>query len=238
VQTKLDLPTVSHTEPWRNPATGLWESVAYIDLEKGWEAYSARAKKAADTLAQFVSGAKEENLDPFVRALRFGRAEAYAAGEEFAAARSVAQVLSPARAMELFERADRDRAALPREAADARRNASVYLECPLDLDGMIRNAVAAAFSEAGFPIATESRGAAAACVIRVHEGLMPRPAGTGAFYRSELSGEVTGLAGEPVFSFIARTELQSAIDPALARSRAYTALAAAAGESLQRRLRE
>jgi hypothetical protein len=29
---------------------------------------------------------------------------------------------------------------LPKESAAARRNASVYLECPLDLDGLIRNA--------------------------------------------------------------------------------------------------
>jgi hypothetical protein len=95
--------------------------------------------------------------------LRSGKAEAYT--PEFITARSFAQILHPARAEALFEEADLDVAALPKEAADARRNAAVYLECAPDLEGLVRNAATAAFSAAGFPAAAERRGAAAVCVI-------------------------------------------------------------------------
>ncbi|MDR2052307.1 MAG: hypothetical protein LBP80_02755 [Treponema sp.] len=239
VQTATDLHNVRYTDPWRNPATGLWESAAYIDREEAWAVYSPQAKKAADTFAQLFVGAQQDT-DPFTRALRFGKAETYAAGEEFVTARNFAQILHQARAKALFDEADGYRSALPREAADARRNARVYLEIPFDLNGLIRNAATTAFSDAGFPIAAESRGAAVICVIEVDENPMPRPPGTGTFYQPKLSGKVTSLTGTrtAVFSFTVQAEVQSAIEPALARNRAYTALAQALRDTLPERLRE
>jgi hypothetical protein len=239
VQTAADLHNVRYTDPWRNSATGQWETVAYIDREEAWKAYSPQARKAADTLAQFAYGARNE-ADPFARALRFGKAEAYAAGEEFITARSFAQILNPALAAPLFDEVDPIRAALPQETAEARQNARIYLECPLDLNGLIRNAATAAFRDAGFTTATESRGAAVKCVIHVDVNPMPRPPGTGTFYLPKLSGEITSLAGAEaaVFSFTAQAEIQSAIDADLARSRAYTALAQALMDTLPDRLRE
>ena len=240
VQTQTGLFAVRYTEPWRNPATGLWETTAYIDREEGWAAYSPQAQKAADTFSQFFVGARNEDLDPFTRALRFGKAEAYAAGEEFSAARGAAQILDPQRARKLFDEADRFRAALPREAANARQNARIYPECPLDLNGLILEAVKTAFNDAGFIVAPDSEGAAALCRITVNEVLLPRSPGTGTFYHPSLSGEVTSLAGSgaPVFSFTVQAEVQSAIDPVMARSRAYTALAQALRDTLPGRLRE
>jgi hypothetical protein len=205
--------------------------VAYLDRDEAWKAYSPQAAQAALTLADLFEGAKEE-ADPFPRALLFGKAEAYM--PEFITARSFAQILHPARAEALFEEADLDVAALPKEAADARRNAAVYLECAPDLDGLVRNAAAAAFNAAGFPAAAEHRGAAAVCVIAVNEGVMKRPAGT--FYYPELSGVVSGRGGAAVFTFTAQAEFQAARDPELARRRAYTALAQAVRDTLAEQL--
>ena len=241
VTVSRNLRNVQYAEDdWKHPATGEFVTVAYMDREKAWGVYSPQAENVANTFVQLFYNAIAGEADPFTRALRFGKAEAYAAGEEFITARGFAEGLYPARAKALFEEADGARSSLPKEADYARRNASVYLECPLDLDGLIRNAAIAAFSDAGFPVATESRGAAAVCVIRVEEGLMPRPAGTGTFYLPKLSGEVTSrtVAMAPVFSFTAQAEVQSAIDPGLARSRAYTALAQARRDTLPGRLRE
>jgi hypothetical protein len=239
VQTVTDLQNVRYTDPWRNPVTGQWETVAYIDREEAWKAYSPQAKKTADTFVQLAYGARNE-ADPFIRALRLGKAEAYAAGEAFVTARSFAQILNPALADRLFEEADGVRPALLKEAADARQNARIYLECPLDLNGLIRNAATAAFRDAGFTAAAETRGAAVRCVIHVEVNPMPRPPGTGTFFLPKLSGEVTSLTGAraAVFSFTAQAEVQSAIDPDLARSRAYTALAQALRDTLPERLRE
>ena len=239
VTVKRNLSAVRYAEDaWRHPATKEFIVVAYMDREEAWAVYSPQSENAANTFMQLFYGARNEEADPFTRALLFGKAEAYAAGEAFVTARGFAQGLYPARAKALFEEADAVLSALPKEAADARRNASVYLECPLDLDGIIRNAASAAFSDAGFPVAPEIRSAQAVCVIQVTEGLMRRPAGTGTFYRPNVSVGITSRigAGASVFSFDVQAEVQSAIDPGLARSRAYAALAQVFRDALTERL--
>jgi hypothetical protein len=239
VTVNRNLSGIRYTEDaWKDPVTGELVTVAYMDREAAWGFYGPRAENAASTFTQLFYGAREKDADPFTRALRFGKAEAYATGEEFAAARGFVEGLYPERAKELFEESDGAMRAMPKEAADARRNASVYLECPVDHEGLIHNAATAAFSDAGFTVAAESRGAAAVCVIRVEEGLVPRPPGTGTFYLPKLEGKVTSRTGAAVFSFTAQAEQQKAIDPALARSRAYSALARALRDTLPERLRE
>jgi hypothetical protein len=227
-------------DDWRNPATGEFVTVAYMDREKAWGVYSPQAENAANTFVQLFYDARNNEADPFTRALRFGKAEAYVAGEEFATARGFAEGLYPARAKVLFEEADGVMQTLPKEANAARQNASIYLECPLDLGGLIRNAATAAFEEAGFFVTAERRGAAALCVIQVTEGLLRRPPGTGTFYLPKLEGKVKSTVGGEavVFSFTAEAEVQSAIDGELARSRAYTALARALRNTLAERLAE
>jgi hypothetical protein len=237
VTVKRNLSAVRYAEDaWRHPATKEYIVVAYMDREEAWAVYSPHAENAAGTFTQLFYGARNEGADPFTRALLFGKAEAYAAGEAFVTARGFAQGLYPARAKALFEEADAALSALPKEASDARRNASVYLECPLDLDGIIRNAAIAALSDAGFPIAREIRSAQAVCLIQVTEGLMRRPAGTGTAYRPNVSVGITSRTGTSVFSFEAQAEVQSAIDPGLARSRAYAALAQVFRDALTERL--
>ncbi|MDR0683955.1 MAG: hypothetical protein LBF83_02360 [Spirochaetaceae bacterium] len=240
VTVKRNLTAVRYAEDaWRHPATKEYVTVAYMDREEAWKVYHPQAQKAADTLTLLFYGAREE-ADPFTRALLLGKTEAYAAGEEFVTARSFAQGLHPARAAALFEEADAAMPPLSKEADYARRNAGVYLECTPDLDGLIRNAATAAFNDAGFPVANERRNAQAVCVIEVKEGLVPRPPGTGTFYRPSLTGKVTSLgnAGTSALSFTVEADQQSAIDPGLARSRAYTALAQALRDTLPGRLRE
>jgi hypothetical protein len=229
-----NLSTVRYADDaWKDPATGEYVSVAYLNREEAWAAAYPQAKNAADTLSSFYYKAEEygaeRGADPFTLALRYGEAQQYAAGEEFSAMRVFAQILDAQRADELFVEADIAHAALPERTVNARRQASVYLDCPLDLDGLVSNAAAAAFGEAGFPVARERRSAAAVCVIRVNEGRQTLASGT--FYYPELAGEVSGRAG-PVFSFTAKAERQAAINQDLARRRAYTALAQALRETL------
>jgi hypothetical protein len=233
VASQVSLLAVRYAEDaWKDPATGEYVTVAYIDRGEAWTAYRPRAENAANALLILFQKAEEE-AEPFTRALRFGGAGQYAAGTEFTAARGFAQTLYPARAADLFSDADAARATLPERIAVARQNARVYPDCPLDLDGLIRNAAIAAFGTAGFPAANERRDAAVVCEIRVNEGVQERPAGT--FYYPELSGVVTGRAGA-VFTFTAKAETQAARDPALARRRAYTALAQALRDALPEQL--
>jgi hypothetical protein len=237
VTVKQNLQGVRYAEDvWKHPATGDYVTVAYINREEAWAVYLPEAQKAATTLSNYFLTARDDAADPFVHALRFCKAEAYASGEEFVPVRSFAQGLLPARAQKLFEEADGHRALLFSAAAEARRNASIYLECPLDLEGVILAAAKAAFSAAGFPTADRREGAAAECVIQVNEGPLPRPGGT--FYQPELSGEVKSRTGTrvSVFSFAVQAGVQSAVDKNLARSRAYNALAQALKDTLPEQL--
>jgi hypothetical protein len=229
VASQVSLIAVRYAEDaWKDPATSEYITVAYIDREEAWTVYRPRAENTAAALFILFQKAEDE-VDPFTRALRFGGARQYATGTEFTAVRGFAQTLYPARAAVLFSNADEVRTALPERIATARLNASIYLDCPLDLDGLVRNAVAAAFGAEGFPVANDRGDAAAVCVIRISEGVQTRPAGM--FYYPELSGVVTGSAGAGL-TFTARAEAQAAKDPALARRRAYTALAQAVRDAL------
>jgi hypothetical protein len=234
VTVRRNLSTVRYADDaWKDPVTGEYVTVAYLNREEAWAAFFPQAEKAANTFFNFYFEAekygKEKDADPFTLALQYGEAQQYAAGEEFATTRVFAQLLDAKQAVKLFEEADPAHAALPELTVKARRNASIYIDCPLDLDGLVSNAAAAVFGEAGFPVARERRSAAAVCVIRVNEGSQKLASGT--YYYPNLSVEVSGRAG-PVFSFTAEAERQGAINPELARRRAYTALAQALRDTL------
>ena len=171
VASQVNLIAVRYADDaWNDTVHNEYVSVAYINREEAWDAYYPRAKNGADALLILFQKAEEE-ADPFTRALRLSGIEQYAAGAEFSAVRGFAQILYPARAAALFRDADAAHARLPERIAHARLNARVYLDCPLDLDDLIHNAVAAAFGSAGFPVANERQDAVAVCEIRVNEGV-------------------------------------------------------------------
>ncbi|GMO42404.1 MAG: hypothetical protein Pg6C_03900 [Treponemataceae bacterium] len=214
-------------DPWRNPATDKWETVAYIEREEAWILYEPQAKKAAGAFLTLDAAAQNE-AEPFTRALRYGAAAAYANGAEYGAVRGFAQVLHPQKAQACFAEADRAAAALPEKLYAARQNAPVFVDCPADLDGIIRNAAVAALSAEGFP-AEQNRAAARALLrIRIDEGMEQRQGVTA--YTPALSGTVEA-ASVAVFSFNAAAPRQAAVTPEVAKRRAYTALAAALGQS-------
>jgi hypothetical protein len=229
VRSQTRLVAVRYAEdPWVNPATKAWETVAFIDREEAWTVYEPEAAKARDGLLA-LSDAAEAEKEAFLRALRFGAASAYGEGADFNAVRGFAQILHPAKARVLFAEADTRRAAFPERVYNARQGAAVFVDCPDDLDGLIATAVTAAFGAAGFPAEQNRRAASSVCAIRVDLGAQKLESGT--FYTPALTGTVSGDAGA-VFSFTAKAPRQSAMNPDVGRRRAYTALAAALGEAL------
>jgi hypothetical protein len=218
-------------DPWRNPATGKWETVAYLDRNEAWTLYEPQARTVSGALLALVKAAEDEG-EAFSRVLRFGTAAAYAEGAEFTTVREFAQVLYPSRAQAFFRDADSAVSSLPAKADAARREARIFIECPADLDGLIYNAAAAAWAAEGFPVERNREAAANVCVIRVDEGIQAMDSGV--FYNPELSGTVRGVspgASGALFSFTATAPRQGAINPELAKRRAYTALAAALKEA-------
>jgi hypothetical protein len=210
-------------DPWLNPATGKWETVAYLDRNEAWTLYEPQAKTASETLLALMEGAENET-EAFSRVLRFGTAASYAAGTEFTAIREFAQVLHPAKAAVFFRDADDAVSALPAKIDAARRSARIFIDCPVDFDELIYNAAVAAWGAEGFPVERNREAAACVCLIQVDEGAQKMDSGV--FYNPSLSGTVNGVSGA-LFSFTAKASRQSAIDPGIAKRRAYTALAAA-----------
>jgi hypothetical protein len=214
-------------DPWFNAATKKWETVAYINRDEGWTVYEPQAQRVRDALLALAEAAETE-AEPFVRALRYNAAQAYAGGAEFNAVRSFAQVLHPTKARAFFAPADAAIAALPEKSDTARQNAPVFIDCPLDLDGIVYTAASAAFGAEGFPVSRDRRTASSVCLILVDEGMQKLEAGT--FYYPSLTGTVNGTSGA-LLTFTVKSPRQGAVNPELAKRRAYTALAAAFNES-------
>jgi hypothetical protein len=228
VETQGHLVAVRYAEdPWRDPASKEWRTVAYIDRAEAWILYEPQAKKEADSLLALYNAAETE-AEPFTRSLRFTVAASYAESAAFTAVRSFAQVLNPAKAEAFFREADAALSSIPEAIYSARQSATVYIDCPVDLDGMIYQAAISALGQASFPVERDRNAAACVCRITVDEG--EQKVAAGFFFYPALTGTVNGKNGA-VFSFSAKSARQGAISHDVAKRRAYTALAEALRES-------
>jgi hypothetical protein len=228
VQSQTRMVAVRYGEaPWQNPATGKWETVAYLDRNEAWTLYEPQAKMVSDGLLALMNAAENEG-EAFSRVLRFGTAASYADGTEFTTVREFAQVLYPSKAQAFFRDADSAISSLPAKIDAAKRSTKIFIQCSPDLDGLIYNAAVAAWGMEGFPVEQNRDAAASVCLIHVDEGVQKMDSGV--FYNPSLSGMVNGVSGA-LFSFTIKAARQGAINPDIAKRRAYTALASAFEEA-------
>jgi hypothetical protein len=134
------------------------------------------------------------------------------------------QILSPARMNAAFSGVRSDSASIPQKIDSARRNAGIYIDCPVDFESLIVNAFSRALSAEGFPVTKIRNEAAAVCAITVDEGMQKRDLGI--FYFPLLQAVFTGSSGV-LFTYNAAGDSASAVTPDVAKRRAYTALAEA-----------
>jgi hypothetical protein len=220
IQTETQLFAVRYTDPWQSPSTGLWETVAYIDRNEAWTLFEPRlSSKTAPFMAVFE--AAESDPEPMRRFFRY-RAAAVHDTAAMLAYLDFAQILSPVRTAALSPVRDAI-AALSQKTDQARFDASVRIECPVDMDGIILAALTRALSGEGFPVTADMSAAGTVCIAAVDEGMETREAGT--FYNPALTVSVIGITGEALFSLTLKAPRQSAVNPAIARRRGYTALA-------------
>jgi hypothetical protein len=198
-----------------------WAALAYIDRAEAWAVYEPRFKRQADTFLGLVRAAENER-DPYKKALNWRAAARFAGQADFEAAAALGQMLHPARMNAVFADARARLAALPQKADEARRNASVFIDCPQDFESLIANAFARAFAQDGFPVSASRPSASAVCKISVDEGM--RKGELGIFYQPSLRATLTGKSGD-IFSFSASADSVGAVQPDVARRRAYAALA-------------
>jgi hypothetical protein len=122
-------------------------------------------------------------------------------------------------------------ASIPQKIDTARRNATVYIDCPVDFESLIANAFSRALTAEGFPVAKTRAGAAAICTITVDEGMQKRDLGV--FYFPSLQAVFTGSSGT-LFTYNAAGDSAGAVTPDVAKRRTYTALAAAVTNSFSK----
>lgn len=219
--TRLSAVRYAH-DPWFEQRTKTWHTLAYIDREEGWSVYQALAQKEAAAFLNLVKAAAAET-EAFNAVLRWGAAAAYADGAEYSAARNFAQSLHPVKAAALFAEADAAAARLIDKQLAAREKSPVFVECPVDHERLIYQAMVKAFNTAGFTAET-NRNTAALCMVQVEEGLQKQDSGFS--YYPALTGTVSGSGGA-LFSFKIAAARQGAMNANLAKRRAYEALASA-----------
>jgi hypothetical protein len=168
-----------------------------------------------------VFEAAEADPEPLRRFFQYKSAEGFDAAAILAYL-DFAQALNPGRTA-AFSRVRSAIAALPQRMNQAKFEASVFIDCPVDLDGATVAALTAALSAEGFPVTKDRASASAVCRALVEEGLEKRDAGT--FYNPALTVGITGKTGAALFSMTVNAPRQSAVNPDTARRRAYTALA-------------
>ena len=207
-------------DPWYNPATKVWETVAYIERDQAWAAYEPNAKRQTDTFLNLVKAADEET-EPFNAVLRYGTAVAYARSTEFNTVRDFSQVLHPAKASSLFAETDSVLATLLEKQLLAREKSIIAILCPVDYDRIIYQSMVKALGASGFAV-DSSGNAATICAIQVEEGIQKNESGT--FYTPSLTAIFSGKSGA-MLSFRVSAERIGAVNAEVAKSRAYTALA-------------
>jgi hypothetical protein len=198
-----------------------WRTVAWIERAEAWAVYEPGFKRQSDSFMALFKAADDES-DSFRKALRFIAADNFIHTDTFEEASLFGQLLDPRRMNAGFGQVRANIAAIPQKLDTAKRNASVYIDCPVDFESLVSNAFASRFSALGFPVTNNRDAAAAICRITVDEGMQQRELGI--FYFPSLQAVVSGLSGA-VFSFSAEGERASAVTPDVAKRRAYQSLA-------------
>jgi hypothetical protein len=221
VNSQTELFAVRYADAWFNKTEKQWETVAYIDRAEAWAIYEPRFQKQAETLQALYQAAEAES-GLFKKALLWGTASRYAQSADFEAAYSFGQILYPVKMNTVFSNVRTKAAALPQKTGEARRNASVYIDCPVDFESIIANSFSRVLSAEGFPVAKTRATSAAVCAITVDEGMQKRELGT--FYFPSLQAVFTESSGA-LFTYTASADSASAVTPDVAKRRAYNALA-------------
>jgi F0F1-type ATP synthase membrane subunit c/vacuolar-type H+-ATPase subunit K len=116
-------------------------------------------------------------------------------------------------------------AKIPQKIDEAKKAANIFVVVDTDNEGAINAALAKALGGAGWAVAKSRTGAAAICAATVTEGVQKSDMST--FYFPKISITLRSNGGGDVFSFSIEAAKQGAINPDIAKLRAYTALAAA-----------
>jgi hypothetical protein len=209
--------------PWQNPQTHEWETVAYIHREEAWAIFEPRLQSAAEAFTAALDAAEREE-DPIRRYSRYRAAGQSGSAEQVRSALAFAQVLHPEKARG-YSAAQNALADENRREASAKSGAVISVSCANDVDGIIAGAIAAAFQAGGFTAGSDAARDANRASAVIAEGR--QDAEGGASYTPSLIFNLYDAAGEavlftwgPVYG-----PRRAAANPATAKRNAWNALA-------------
>jgi hypothetical protein len=222
VKTEIDLFGIRYADgAFYDAARREWHAAAYIEREDAWQVYKPRVQAQADSFLKLYNAAETEE-DTFKKVMRYETANAYTAKDEFTNAFIFGQILSPSDMNRDYAAVRAAVSALPQKIDNAKRGATVYIDCSPDFEERITQAFAECFRAQGFAVSKTQSGAAAVCEVTVSEGEQKRELGV--FYHPSLRAELRGKSGV-LASFTVQGEGAQAVTPEVAKRRAYTALA-------------
>jgi hypothetical protein len=231
VQSQTKLFAVRYTDPYQNPQTGEWETLAYIDRAEAWTIYEPVLRQEAEPFLSLYRTAEAESES--VRQISLYGAAHKAALEfvpDFSRELSFARILKP-KAAEQFDGVITAAASVPQKISGARSRSTIFIQCNSDSDGMIYTAVSKALSAQGFPVTTNRDTAAVLCEVNISENRQTLPAGT--FYTTGVNIVLNGKT-QALYSFSASVDERiGANSPDVARRRAYSAIAYKLGETFK-----
>jgi hypothetical protein len=208
-------------DPWYNKIAGQWETVAFIDRDEAWTIYEPQVRQRADAFAKLFEAAENDG-EPFRQLFQYQKAQVYAE-QELDSYFRFAEMLNPVRARSFSDVSDLI-SAIPQRIEQSHANASIFVDCPVDFDGMTATAVTQALSAEGFPVTRNLSAASAVCTASVDEGMQTLQAGI--FYTPAVRITISGKSGSPLASYTIRVvERNGAVNPDVAKRRGYTALA-------------
>jgi hypothetical protein len=227
VRSQIDLFGIRYAEDaFYNKAEKEWQTVAYIDRNEAWTVYEPRVKRQADAFETLYAAAEQES-GQFRKALRFGAADAYTRSEgfveDFVKKEVFGIILHSQKMSDSFKGIGDKIAALPQKIDDAKRNASVFIDCPGDFESLVTNAFSRALKEKGFHAVMENgNGADVTCAVAITEGRQDSEFGI--YYHSSLRAVFTDASGA-IFTFNVTAARTSGFAEDVAKRNTYTTLA-------------
>ncbi|GHT81976.1 hypothetical protein FACS1894137_00010 [Spirochaetia bacterium] len=227
IRSEIELFALRYTDPWLESgsvSSGKWETVAYIDRNEAWINYEPKAQKQADAFTALFAAAENER-DPLKRFFAYRAAEQYTASSAYSTTMEFGQKLAPEQMNSAFAEVRARVATIPQRMNEAKKAANIFVALDTDNEGALNVALAKALGSAGWAVAKSRAGAAAICAATVTEGIQKSDMST--FYFPKISITLRSASGGDVFSCSIAAEKQGAVNPDIAKLRAYTALAAA-----------
>jgi hypothetical protein len=188
-RTYTELFSLKYAEPWRNPRTKEWETLAYINREEAWTTYEPRLRSvtASFMTAYEAVGAADDPLSQYSRcraALRLGT-EAGGAKDALA----YAQALYPEKARE-FAPAQNALAGIPAKIQKILDGTVISVRCEGDFENIVAGAIIEAFRQGGFKTAAGGARSTNRAEAVIDEGKEALEAGT--FYTPRMTLTVSG----------------------------------------------